>query len=75
MTSVHKQIEPDSSAPTFLKTIRGIGYKLDATPVWEASADFCQCAICSATRMRTKAIPPGQVGRSINPQVRPVSMR
>jgi DNA-binding response OmpR family regulator len=51
---VCRKIEPNSSSPIFLKSVRGVGYKLDATPVWETSAD-CECAACSGARMRTKA--------------------
>jgi DNA-binding winged helix-turn-helix (wHTH) protein len=67
---IRRKIEPNSSSPTFLKSVRGIGYKLDATPVWQTSAD-CECAACSGARMRTKAGPMRQVGRALNTQDRP----
>lgn len=43
--------------PQFFKTIRGVGYKLDATPKWEQGKDLCQCPICSAARSRTTSGP------------------
>lgn len=67
---IRRKIEPNSSSPTYLKSVRGVGYKFDATPVWESSAD-CNCATCSAARMRTKVGPMRQVGRTLNSQTRP----
>jgi two-component system phosphate regulon response regulator PhoB len=67
---IRRKIEPNSSSPVFLKSVRGVGYKLDATPIWETSAD-CECAACSSARMRTKAGPIRQVGRILNNQDRP----
>src|SRR5271165_4508623 len=32
---IRSKIEPETSSPRFLRTIRGIGYKLDARPAWE----------------------------------------
>jgi DNA-binding response OmpR family regulator len=66
---IRRKIEPNSSSPTFLKSVRGVGYKLDATPAWETSAD-CECAACSSARMRTKAGPIRQVGRTPNSESR-----
>jgi len=52
---IRRKLEPDCSAPTFLKTIRGIGYKLEAKPLWARSNDMCHCALCTATRARLNA--------------------
>jgi DNA-binding response OmpR family regulator len=52
---IRKKLEPDCSTPTFLKTIRGIGYKLEAKPVWARSNEVCHCALCTATRARLSA--------------------
>ena len=30
-----EKIEPDRTSPTYLKTIRGVGYRLDAVAAWE----------------------------------------
>jgi DNA-binding response OmpR family regulator len=66
---IRRKIEPNSSSPTFLKSVRSVGYKLDAIP-WETSGD-CECAACSGARIRTKAGPMRQVGRTLNNQDRP----
>src|SRR5215469_52102 len=42
---IRRKIESDSNSPQFLRTIRGIGYKLDGNTSWEA-ADLCQCRMC-----------------------------
>src|SRR5215469_2522714 len=34
---LRRKIEPQFSSPRFLRTIRGIGYKLDARPTWQAT--------------------------------------
>jgi two-component system alkaline phosphatase synthesis response regulator PhoP len=52
---IRRKIESDSNAPQFLRTIRGIGYKLDGTAAWEAT-DVCQCRICTAVRTRSKTL-------------------
>lgn len=57
---IRRKIESQSSAPTFLKSVRGIGYRLDASPVWESQDDFCSCPICAAARMRTRTAKPAE---------------
>jgi DNA-binding response OmpR family regulator len=52
---IRKKIERNSSTPTFLKTIRGIGYRLDAKAVWETTPQSCNCEICSSTRLQLGA--------------------
>jgi len=55
---IRKKIERNHSAPAYLKTVRGIGYKLDAPTAWEtASSEHCQCFSCSLVRMRFR-VPP-----------------
>jgi len=41
------KIEPNRSSPTYLKTVRGIGYRLDANPAWPTSRASCTCRACS----------------------------
>ena len=48
---IRRKMEPESNAPKFLKTIRGIGYKLDARSDWEGVEESCDCRICTAMRM------------------------
>jgi DNA-binding response OmpR family regulator len=57
---IRGKIEADRSAPTYLKTVRGIGYKLDASTHWKAAvSDSCQCLSCSMLRVsRTVSNPP-----------------
>ncbi|HYA24292.1 MAG TPA: response regulator transcription factor [Terriglobales bacterium] len=44
---VRQKIEPDRKKPTLLKTIRGVGYRLDAATVWRSTADeACDCPAC-----------------------------
>lgn len=61
---IRRKIEPGSSSPRFLRTIRGMGYKLEATPTWQAAAEACQCARCAAARDRSKVADPANLGRS-----------
>jgi two-component system phosphate regulon response regulator PhoB len=49
---IRRKIEPKSSSPSFLRTIRGIGYKLEAKSTWDTTADACPCPVCSTTRAR-----------------------
>jgi DNA-binding response OmpR family regulator len=51
---IRRKTERDSLATQFLRTVRGVGYKLDATPKWESGTEMCNCRICSAARARTK---------------------
>jgi two-component system, OmpR family, alkaline phosphatase synthesis response regulator PhoP len=54
---IRQKIEPDRKKPALLKTIRGVGYRLDAATVWRSTADeACDCPAC-----RTK---PGAAGLS-----------
>lgn len=52
VSRIRRKIEPLASQPTFLKSVRGIGYKLDASPAWESEGDLCRCATCSTIRTR-----------------------
>jgi two-component system phosphate regulon response regulator PhoB len=46
---IREKIEPDRAAPTYLKTVRGVGYRLDAIAVWQlAASSGCNCAACTA---------------------------
>jgi DNA-binding response OmpR family regulator len=45
---VREKIEPDRTSPTYLKTIRGVGYRLDAVAAWELTPnDGCTCLACT----------------------------
>jgi DNA-binding response OmpR family regulator len=46
---VRGKIEPDREAPTYLKTIRGVGYRLDAAATWRLTPnDPCNCLACTS---------------------------
>lgn len=48
---IREKIETDSARPTMLKTVRGVGYRMDAAAVWQsAPAEICDCPACR-TRM------------------------
>jgi DNA-binding response OmpR family regulator len=61
---IRRKIEAHSSSPTLLKSVRGIGYKLEARPVWEAQDELCRCPTCSAARMRSK-VSTSHLGRDL----------
>lgn len=45
---VRGKIEPDRSRPTYLKTIRGVGYRLDAVASWQSTpSEGCDCTACT----------------------------
>jgi DNA-binding response OmpR family regulator len=62
---IRRKIESDSTSPQFLRTIRGIGYKLDGNATWEA-ADICHCRMCAAVRSRSKTLS-GRLGQVPSP--------
>jgi two-component system phosphate regulon response regulator PhoB len=47
---IREKIEPDRSSPTYLKTIRGVGYRFDAVATWHpTSNESCSCVACTAS--------------------------
>jgi two-component system alkaline phosphatase synthesis response regulator PhoP len=46
---VRNKIEPDTANPTYLKTIRGVGYRFDAVAAWPSSNESCSCPACTAS--------------------------
>jgi DNA-binding response OmpR family regulator len=46
---VRGKIEPDRTTPTYLKTIRGVGYRLDAAATWRLTGnERCNCLACTS---------------------------
>lgn len=44
---IREKIEPDCTRPTMLKTIRGVGYRLDALAEWQSPPSaVCDCPAC-----------------------------
>jgi len=49
---IREKIEPDRTKPTYLKTIRGVGYRLDALASWHLTAsEGCDCPACAGTSL------------------------
>ena len=43
---VRNKIEPNREQPTYLKTLRGVGYRFDAVAVWPSDVENCKCPAC-----------------------------
>lgn len=51
---VREKIEPDMNSPTYVKTVRGIGYRFDAIAVWpNPPRERCDCLACAPQEART----------------------
>lgn len=51
---IREKIETNSANPTMLKTVRGVGYRMDATAIWQsAPTEICDCPAC---RTRVSAL-------------------
>jgi DNA-binding response OmpR family regulator len=50
---VREKIEPDRTSPTYLKTVRGVGYRFDAIASWPSSGERCTCIACVSSTLRT----------------------
>ena len=47
---IRKKMETDPARPAYLKTVRGIGYRLDAVAEWQSAVnEGCNCAVCSSS--------------------------
>lgn len=52
---IREKIEPNRSRPTYLKTIRGVGYRLDTAVVWESPVNNgCSCVACMGGEQQFK---------------------
>jgi DNA-binding response OmpR family regulator len=61
---VREKIEPDITNPTYLKTVRGVGYRFDGVAVWPDSDQSCNCLACSPSDGRsTQTGPPRLLSR------------
>jgi two-component system alkaline phosphatase synthesis response regulator PhoP len=51
---LREKIEPDIKSPTYVKTVRGIGYRFDAVAVWPTPPrERCECLACAPSSSRT----------------------
>jgi DNA-binding response OmpR family regulator len=48
---VREKVEPEKGRPTYLKTIRGVGYRFDAIAAWPTAGESCTCAACAVMRL------------------------
>lgn len=61
---IREKIEPDRAKPTFLKTIRGVGYRLDAIAAWQSpSYEGCDCIPCTTTATASRLLHVGSAKR------------
>ncbi|MGA8152309.1 MAG: response regulator transcription factor [Terriglobales bacterium] len=61
---IREKIEPDRAKPTYLKTIRGVGYRLDAIAAWQSpSYDGCDCTPCTTTATASRLVHVGSAKR------------
>jgi len=49
---LREKIEPDVNTPSYLKTVRGIGYRFDAVVVWPNPQKDCNCPACAPSHAR-----------------------
>ena len=56
---IREKIEPDRDVPSYLKTIRGVGYRLDAIAAWRSdNYERCTCPVCIASKNRSRVMRP-----------------
>jgi DNA-binding response OmpR family regulator len=66
---IREKIEPDRTTPTYLKTIRGVGYRLDAVAAWQlAPNDGCTCLACTTPLRPSRLLHPAERRRRASPQ-------
>jgi len=66
---IREKIEPDRASPTYLKTIRGVGYRLDAVAAWQIPTNGgCNCAACTTPLGVPKAVHSTERRRRVSPQ-------
>ncbi len=47
---IRKKLESDPARPAYLKTVRGIGYRLDAVAEWQSAVnENCNCTVCTTS--------------------------
>src|SRR5271165_1012091 len=54
---LREKIEPDLASPTYVKTVRGIGYRFDAVAVWPTPpTGRCDCLACTPSNGKTTQV-------------------
>jgi len=65
---IREKIEPDRKRPAYLKTIRGVGYRLDAVAAWQSPTnEGCDCAACTTMISASRASYEGSARRKRSP--------
>jgi DNA-binding response OmpR family regulator len=55
---IREKIEPDRTSPTYLKTVRGVGYRLDAVAAWQLTPnEGCTCLACTTALGPSRVVP------------------
>jgi DNA-binding response OmpR family regulator len=44
---LREKIEPEIARPTYIETVRGIGYRFACAAVWPTSTENCNCVACT----------------------------
>lgn len=66
---IREKIESDRTKPTMLKTVRGVGYRLDAIATWQsAPSEGCGCPACLTRVDILRADAPGVIRRKLQAQ-------
>jgi len=66
---IREKIEPDRTSPTYLKTIRGVGYRLDAVTAWQLTPnDGCNCLACTTQLGASRVLHVTERRRRVSPQ-------
>jgi DNA-binding response OmpR family regulator len=66
---IREKIEPDRTSPTYLKTIRGVGYRLDAIAAWQLTPnDGCNCLACTTPLRPSRLVHSTERRRRTSPQ-------
>lgn len=55
---IRKKLELNPARPAYLKTVRGIGYRLDAVAEWQSAVtEGCNCVVCSSSANPAHLLP------------------
>jgi DNA-binding response OmpR family regulator len=66
---IREKIEPNRTTPTYLKTIRGVGYRLDAIAAWHLTTnDGCNCLACTTPLGPSRVVHVSERRRRPSPQ-------
>jgi len=65
---IRKKLEINPARPAYLKTVRGIGYRLDAVAEWQSAiTEGCTCAVCTSSANPPHLLPASSSRRKRQP--------